>query len=68
MLPPRRTTEEATVTSRGYPVGGLEPIGAPMSVSGLGPRTTQFLADTTGLLPVRGGGSMAAPAGEGDAS
>ena len=49
----------------GMPSGGLEPIGAPMSVAGLGPRASQFLADATGLIPVRGGGSFQAKASSG---
>ncbi|WP_086001485.1 SpoIVB peptidase S55 domain-containing protein [Plesiocystis pacifica] len=52
----------------GAPSGGLEPIGAPMSIAGLGPRAGQFLADMTGLLPVRGGGSHAAAASSGEAA
>jgi len=62
-LPPR-TLPEQIPGPNGAPSGGLEPIGAPMSISGLGPRTTQYLADVTGLIPVRGGGSMSAPAGD----
>ena len=63
-LPPRQVPSQIPGPN-GMPSGGLEPLGAPMSVSGLGPRTSQFLADVTGLMPVRGGGSMSAPAGEG---
>jgi hypothetical protein len=55
-LPPRMLPEQIPGPN-GAPSGGLEPIGAPMSVAGLGPHAAQFLADATGLLPVRGGGS-----------
>jgi len=48
-LPPRRRPDELT------PQGGLAPLGAPMSVSGLGTEATRFLADTLGLVPARGG-------------
>ncbi len=49
-MPPRSRPEAATGA-------GLEPLGTPMTVAGFGPRAAQFLADTTGLLPARGGGS-----------
>ena len=65
-LPGRMLPEQIPGPS-GAPSGGLEPLGAPMSVAGLGPRTTQFLADITGLLPVSGGGTMSSGAsGEGE--
>ena len=48
-LPPRRRPDELT------PQGGLTPLGAPMSVSGLGSAATRFLADELGLVPARGG-------------
>lgn len=48
-LPPRRRPDELT------PQAGLTPLGAPMSVSGLGTAATRFLADALGLLPARGG-------------
>lgn len=47
-LPQRKRPEETTAT-------GLEPLAVPMSVAGFGPKTTAFLADATGLVPVRGG-------------
>jgi hypothetical protein len=55
-VPPRMIPEQIPGPN-GAPSGGLEPIGAPMSISGLSPHAAQFLADATGLLPVRGGGS-----------
>lgn len=55
-LPPRLTLDQVPGPN-GLPSGGLEPIGAPMSIAGLSPHAAQFLADATGLLPVRGGGS-----------
>lgn len=55
---PARLVPEQIPGPSGMPSGGLEPIGAPMSISGLSPHAAQFLADATGLLPVRGGGSM----------
>ena len=64
-LPPRMLPEQMPGPN-GAPVGGLEPVGAPMSISGLGPRTAQFLADATGLLPVSGGGTMSSASGSGD--
>jgi len=48
-LPARRRPEELS------PVNGLAPLGAPMSVSGLGTAATRMLADQLGLVPVRGG-------------
>jgi hypothetical protein len=68
-LPPRMLPEQIP-GSRGVPLGGLEPIGAPMSIAGLSPNAAQFLADTTGLVPVRGGGSNdgSASSGSGSAS
>lgn len=64
-LPPRMTPEQIPGPS-GAPSGGLEPIGAPMSVAGLGAEATALLAETTGLLPVRGGGKhrASAPSGQ----
>jgi hypothetical protein len=55
---PARLVPEQIPGPNGLPSGGLEPIGAPMSIAGLSPHAAQFLADATGLLPVRGGGSM----------
>lgn len=52
----------------GLPSGGLEPIGAPMSIAGLGPQAAQFLADATGLMPVAGGGSYKAQPSSGEAA
>jgi hypothetical protein len=66
-LPPRMLPEEIPGPN-GMPSGGLEPIGAPMSIAGLGPHAAQFLADATGLLPVRGGGSMKAAPSSGEAA
>jgi hypothetical protein len=57
-LPPRRRPADLT------PQGGLAPLGAPMSVSGLGPEATRYLADTLGLLPVRGGGGGTSVGGD----
>lgn len=48
-LPARRRPDELN------PVHGLAPLGAPMSVSGLGSAATRMLADRLGLVPVRGG-------------
>jgi len=48
-LPARRRPAEQN------PVNGLAPLGAPMSVSGLGTAATRMLADQLGLVPVRGG-------------
>jgi hypothetical protein len=65
---PARLVPEQIPGPNGMPSGGLEPIGAPMSIAGLSPHAAQFLADATGLLPVRGGGSMGeqdAPEGDG---
>lgn len=63
-LPPRLTPEQIPGPN-GAPSGGLEPIGAPMSIAGLSPHAAQFLADATGLLPVRGGGSSQSSASSG---
>ncbi|PRP90782.1 SpoIVB peptidase precursor [Enhygromyxa salina] len=62
-LPPRQMPEQIPGPN-GMPSGGLEPIGAPMSIAGLGPHAAQFLADATGLLPVRGGGSKPSDASD----
>lgn len=35
--------------------GGLEPIGTPLTLGGFGPKTTAFLSETLGMIPVRGG-------------
>jgi hypothetical protein len=35
--------------------GGLEPIGTPLTLGGFGPKTSAFLSDTLGMVPVRGG-------------
>lgn len=59
---PERMHPDEIPGPNGMPSGGLEPIGAPMSVSGLGPHAAQFLADATGMVPVRGGGSIVASA------
>jgi len=48
-LPPRRRPQELD------PTQALVPLGTPMSVSGLGPQATHFLADALGLAPVPGG-------------
>ena len=56
---PQRMIPEQIPGPSGAPSGGLEPLGAPMSIAGLSPHAAQFLADATGLLPVRGGGSGA---------
>ncbi|NVB37084.1 hypothetical protein G6O69_04530 [Pseudenhygromyxa sp. WMMC2535] len=66
-LPPRQRVDDIPGPS-GAPSGGLEAIGAPMSVAGLGPRAAQFLADATGLIPVHGGGSHQAKASSGQAA
>jgi hypothetical protein len=66
-LPPRMIPEQIPGPN-GAPSGGLEPIGAPMSIAGLGPHAAQFLADATGLLPVRGGGSMKSAPASGEAA
>ena len=66
-LPPRHRVDEIPGPN-GLPSGGLEPIGAPMSLAGLGPHAAQFLADATGLLPVLGGGSQRASAPSGEAA
>ncbi len=55
-LPARRRPVELD------PHNSLAPLGAPMSVSGLGPATTRMLADPLGLVPARGGSGGAAPA------
>ncbi|GEM_PF-194282 len=57
-LPERRRPGQAAGGSGAPSGGGLEAIGAPMSVAGLGPHAAQFLADATGMVPVRGGGSF----------
>lgn len=56
-LPPRRRPDELT------PQGGLAPLGAPMSVSGLGTVATRWLADSLGMIPARGGSGGQADAG-----
>ena len=62
-LPARRRPEELS------PVNGLAPLGAPMSVSGLGTAATRMLADQLGLVPVRGGsGRMSSGTGDAAAS
>lgn len=57
-LPPRRRPDEVGAA------GGLEPIGAPMSVSGLGPLATRWLGERLGMVPARGGSGGAAAAQE----
>lgn len=64
-LPPRMIPEQIPGPN-GAPSGGLEPIGAPMSIAGLSPHAAQFLADATGLLPVRGGGSNQSSSSSGE--
>lgn len=63
---PGRLIPEQIPGPSGAPSGGLEPIGAPMSIAGLSPHAAQFLADATGLLPVRGGGSSQSSASSGE--
>ena len=59
-LPARRRPDELN------PINGLAPLGAPMSVSGLGNAATRLLADNLGLVPVRGGsGRMSSGTGAG---
>jgi hypothetical protein len=66
---PARMVPEQIPGPNGLPSGGLEPIGAPMSIAGLSPHAAQFLADATGLMPVRGGsGSMQQEAEDGKKS
>lgn len=48
-LPPRRRPSDDD------PSEGLEPLSIPLSVSGLSAGPTRMLADTFGLVPVRGG-------------
>lgn len=48
-LPPRRTADELDMST------GLAPLAIPLSVSGLGMESTRMLADTFGMIPVRGG-------------
>lgn len=57
-LPPRRRPQELS------DMGGLVPLGAPMSVSGFGPAATRLLAEELDVLPVRGGSGK----GQGEAS
>lgn len=57
-LPARRKPAELDRTA------GLEQLTAPMSVSGLSTAGTQMLADTLGLVPVRGGSSSTAEAAD----
>ncbi len=66
-LPPRLTPEQMP-GPKGLPSGGLEPIGAPMSVAGLGAEASALLADVTGLVTVRGGGKHRASASSGVAA
>jgi len=66
-LPSRMTSEQIPGPS-GAPSGGLEALGAPMSIAGLSPHAAQFLADATGLLPVRGGGSQQSVSSSGEAA
>jgi hypothetical protein len=54
-VPPRRRADEIP-DHRGVRSAGLEPLGLPLSISGLGPQATAFLAEHTGMIPVRGGG------------
>lgn len=58
-LPARRRPADLS------PTGGLEPLGNPLSLGGFGPKTTAFLADTLGMVPVRGGagGNLSTPPG-----
>ncbi|MFV8750183.1 SpoIVB peptidase S55 domain-containing protein [Nannocystaceae bacterium ST9] len=66
-LPPRMKPEQIPGPS-GAPSGGLEPIGAPMAIAGLGAEAAALLAESTGLLPVRGGGKHRASASSGVAA
>lgn len=50
-LPPRRRPDEL------HPAAGLEPLGVPLSVAGLGPLATRALGDMFGMVPTRAGGS-----------
>ncbi len=61
-LPARRRPAELN------PVNGLAPLGAPMSVSGLGTAATRMLADQLGLIPVRGGSGRGMSSGTGSAT
>lgn len=49
-LPPRRRPGELQASA------GLEPLGVPLSVSGLGPMATRALGEMFGMVPTRGGG------------
>ncbi len=49
-LPARRRPDEIGVHG-----GGLERLGTPLALGGFGPKTSSFLADTLGMVPVRGG-------------
>jgi hypothetical protein len=66
-LPPRIKPEQIPGPN-GMPSGGLEPIGAPMAIAGLGSEAASLLADSTGLLPVRGGGKYKPSASSGKAA
>lgn len=65
---PARIRPEQIRDSKGVPSGGLEPIGAPMAIAGLGAEASALLAESTGLLPVRGGGKHRASASSGQAA
>ncbi len=66
-LPPRLRPEQIP-GPQGQPSGGLEPIGAPMAIAGLGAEAAAMLAEATGLSPVRGGGKFHASASSGVAA
>lgn len=61
-LPARRRPDDLN------PVNGLAPLGAPMSVSGLGTAATRMLADQLGLVPVRGGSGRGMSSGTGSSA
>lgn len=49
-LPPRHRAHERPEAV------GLEPLGVPLSVGGLGPAATAFISEALGMQPARGGG------------
>ena len=55
-------TDATTMANLGDPLhetsAGLQPIGAPLSLSGFGPRSTRFLAQSLGLEPSRSGSGV----------
>ncbi|TPV94604.1 MAG: hypothetical protein B7733_14395 [Myxococcales bacterium FL481] len=52
-LPPRQRANERPEAV------GLEPLGVPLSVGGLGPAATGYISEALGLQPARGGGGQA---------